>query len=152
MHRVSSQLTIALRIALPTIWFTAIVSTFVMLMWAVRGKAGLFSNPYIWIGILLILVTGYAFTHFILWRLYRIDMDGDHLYVSNYFRTYKYPYAEVVSISDAGIWKERIYRVTLKSKGSFGQHLYFLASKTLWLDFKNEHPELSDLWVNQESV
>ncbi len=151
MNRVSSQLTIVLRIALPTIWFTAVLSILGMLTWAVRGKAGLFSNPYIWIGVLFIIGTGFAFVRFILWRLYRIDMDNEHLYVSNYFKTYKYPYTEVDSIADANILKGRIYRITLKAKGTFGQKLYFLASKVLWLDFKTEHPELSDLWVNEES-
>jgi hypothetical protein len=148
MNRVSSQLTIVLRIVIPTVWFTSIVATLVMLTWAVRGRAGLFSNPYIWLSILFVVGTGFAFIRFVLWRLYRIDMDSEHLYVSNYFKTYKYPYSEVLAIRDAGIMKERIYRITLKSKGSFGQNLYFVASKVLWLDFKNEHPELSDLWVN----
>ncbi len=151
MNRVSSQLTIVLRIVIPTVWFTAIVSTLLMLSWAVRGKAGLFSNPYIWIGIILIIGTGFAFIRLLLWRLYRIDMDQEHLYVTNYFKTYKYPYADVVSILDVGILKSRIYRITLKSKGSFGQKIYFLASKSLWLDFVTEHPELSDLWVTEES-
>ena len=150
MNRVSSQLTIVLRIALPTIWFTAILATLVMLTWAVRGRAGLFSNPYIWLGIIFVIGSGFVFVRFLLWRLYRIDMDGEHLYVSNYFKTFKYPYSEVVSIMDAGILKDRIYRITLKSKGSFGQKLYFVASKVLWLDFKEEHPELSDLWVNED--
>lgn len=150
MNRVSSQLTIVLRIVIPTVWFTAILSTLVMLTWAVRGKAGLFSNPYIWLGVILIIATGYAFIRLLLWRVYRVDMDSEYLYVTNYFKTYKYPYSEVDTIQDAGILKGRIFRITLKAKGSFGQKLYFVASKTLWLDFKNEHPELSDLWVNEE--
>ena len=152
MHRVPSQLTIFFRIALPTIWFSAIASSVLMLTWAVRGKAGLFSNPYVWLGLLFMMATGYAFIHFILWRAYRIDMDEEHLYVSNYFKTYKYPYAEVVSIRDAGVWKNRIYRITLQAKGSFGQYIYFFASKVLWEDFKAEHPQLSDLWVSEEEA
>ncbi len=152
MHRVSSQLTIVLRIVIPTVWFSAILSSIVMLTWAVRGKAGLFSNPYIWLGLLIMVGTGYAFIHFILWRAYRIDMDEEYLYVSNYFKTYKYPYTEVVSIRDAGLWKNRIYRITLQSKGSFGQYIYFFASKVLWKDFQEEHPQLSDLWVTEEEA
>ncbi len=149
MNRVSSQLTIVLRIVIPTVWFTAILSTIVLLTWAVRGRAGLFSNPYIWLGILFIVGTGYAFIHFVLWRFYRVDMDGEHLYISNYFKTFKYPYSEVITIKDPGVLRNRIYSIILKSKGSFGQKIYFLASQALWLDFKQEHPELFDLWEEE---
>lgn len=60
MQRVSSQLTIVLRIVLPTVWFTSILSIVILLSFAVNGKAGLFGNPFIWIGLALILGTGFA--------------------------------------------------------------------------------------------
>jgi hypothetical protein len=145
MQRVSSQLTIFLRIALPTIWFTAILSIVILLTWAVRGKAGLFANPFIWIGLLLILGSGFALIKWILWRFYRVDMDRRFVYVSNYFKTYKYPIAEIESISDSKTLPGRVFLITLKSKGSFGRHIYFLAAQTLWQDFLKENPGLIEV-------
>lgn len=142
MNRVSSQLTIVLRIVLPTIWLTSIVSTIILLMWAVRGKAGLFGNPYIWIGIAFIIGSGVAIVKIFLLRLYRIDLDKSHLYISNYFKTYKYPYSEVESIQDSKVLPGRIYCITLRSKGSFGKNIYFLTSQALWADFKSQYPGL----------
>ena len=82
MQRVSSQLTIVMRIVLPTIWFASILSIIVLLGFAVNGKAGLFGNPYIWIGLVLILGSGIAFIKLLLLRFYRVDMDPRFVYVS----------------------------------------------------------------------
>ena len=145
MQRVSSQLTIFLRIALPTIWLTTILSIVILLSWAVRGKAGLFGNPFIWIGLLLILGTGFAFIRLVLWKFYRVDMDSRHIYVSNYFKTYKYPFSEIESISDSKTLPGRVYLITLKAKGSFGRKIYFLAAQVLWQDFQKENPGLIEV-------
>lgn len=145
MQRLSSQLTIVLRIALPTIWLTAIISIVILLSWAVRGKAGLFGNPFIWIGLLLILGSGFAFVKLVLWRFYRVDMDTKYVYVSNYFKTYKYPFSEVDYIRDSKTLPGRVFCICLKSKGSFGQHIYFLAAQSLWQDFLKENPGLFEV-------
>ncbi len=142
MERVSSQLTIVLRIALPTIWFTTLLSLTILLGWAVRGKAQVFTNPFVWLGLLFVLGTGIAFIYFILWRVYRVDMDERFVYISNYFKTFKYPFTHVDNIKDSDFLPGRIFKITLKSKGSFGKEIYFLASQKLWKDFVTEHPGL----------
>ncbi len=142
MERVSSQLTIALRIALPTIWLTTILSLIILLSWSVRGKAQILTNPFVLLGLVLILGTGYVFIRYILWRVYRIDMDEKFVYISNYFRTFKYPFSDIESIRDSRFLPGRVFCITLKSKGSFGKEIYFLASQKLWKDFVEGHPDL----------
>src|SRR5688500_7798464 len=142
MDRVSSQLTIFLRIALPTIWLTTILSLTVLLALAVRGKAQVFSNPVVWVGFFLVLVTGIAFIYFFLWRFYRVDMDERYVYVSDYFRTYKYSFSDIESIRPTSWAPTRIFTIRLKSKGTFGREIHFLASQKLWGDFVDEHPGL----------
>ena len=141
MQRVSSQGTIILRVALPTAWLTLIFSITVLLGWTIRGKAGLWANPFIWISLLIILGTGFVFIKFLLWRLYRVDMDDRSLYISNYFKTYKYDLSDIESIVDSKILPGRVFCIRLKSKGSFGRNIYFLASQALWKDYVHTHPE-----------
>ena len=141
MQRVSSQGTIILRVALPTAWLTLIFSITVLLGWTIRGKAGLWANPFIWISLLVILGTGFVFIKFLLWRLYRIDMDDRFLYISNYFKTYKYDLADIESIVDSKILPGRVFRIRLKSKGSFGRNIYFLAAQSLWKDYIETHQQ-----------
>ena len=145
MQRVSSQLTIVLRIAIPTMWFTSILSIVVLLYFAVNGKAGLFGNPFVWIGLVLILICGFALIKMLLWRFYRVDMDPRFVYVSNYFKTYKYPFTAVESITNSNTLPGRVFCIHLKSEGSFGKHIYFLASQVLWADFQKENPGLIEL-------
>ncbi len=145
MQRVSSQLTIVLRIALPTIWLTTILSLVFLLALAVQGKAGIFGNPFIWVGLVLILGSGIALIKFLFWRLYRVDIDDQYIYVSNYFKTYRYTFADVEGIRDSKIVSGRIFCIHLKAKGSFGQHLYFLASRVLWLDVLASNPQVRNL-------
>lgn len=153
MQRVSSQLTIMLRIFLPTVWFTFVLSIIILLLWAVRGKAGLLANPFIWIALVFIFVSGFALIRFLLWKIYRVDMDEQFIYISNYFRTYKYPYSDVVSIRDSNIGTNRIFVIELKSKGSFGKKIHFLASQALWSDFVKHHPrQLGHLIATEPSA
>ena|SRR5687768_11343836 len=149
MDRVSSQLTIFLRIALPTIWLTTILSLMVLLASAVRGKAQVFSNPVVWLGFFFVLATGVSFIYFFLWHFYRVDMDERYVYVSDYFRTYKYSFSDIESIRPASWAPTRIFTIRLKSKGTFGRDIHFLASQKLWNDFIDEHPDVfKDLYEN----
>ncbi len=141
MDRVSSSLTIVLRIVLPTIWSITILSLVLLLSVAVSGRAQIFSYPLVWVGLLLIIGSGVAFIYFFLWKFYRVDMDYKHIYVTNYFRTFRYPYEDVKSIKGINPMPERVYRIELKSKGSFGKNIYFLASQNLWQDFVTRHPD-----------
>lgn len=143
MQRVSSQLTLIIRIVIPTVWITLIASIVILLGWTVSGKAGLLANPIIWIALLVILGTGFFFIRFILLRLFRIDMDDLHLYISNYFRTFKYSIDDIQSITTSKIFPGRVFCIHLKSKGTFGQHIYFLASQDLWKDYIASHPDVS---------
>lgn len=144
MQRVSSQLTIVLRIVIPTVWLTTILSFVILLGIAVRGKAGLFGNPFIWIGLLIILGSGFTLIKWLLWRFYRVDLDHRYLYISNYFSTYKYPLSDIESIVPSATFPTRIFCIVLKSKGTFGKKIWFLASQTLWQDYLLEHPEVKD--------
>jgi hypothetical protein len=141
MDRVSSSLTIVLRIVLPVVWLVTILSLVILLSIAVSGRAEIFSNPIIWGSLLFILASGFAFIYFLLWRFYRIDMDNKSVYISNYFKTFKYPFTDVKSISGISTFPDRIFHMELKSKGSFGKHIYFLASQKLWQDFVEKHPQ-----------
>src|SRR3990170_8453796 len=126
MERVSSQITILLRIALPTIWLTAVLSLVGLLGWTVRGKAQIFSNPIVWLILLFVILSGVTFIYYVLWKFYRVDMDERFVYVSNYFRTFKYPFGDIESIRPSQMLPERIFIITLKSKGSFGKEISFI--------------------------
>jgi magnesium-transporting ATPase (P-type) len=139
MNRVSSSLTILIRIGIPTMWFAFVLSIMILLSVAVSGRAQFFSNPILWISILFILGSGMTLMYLVFWKFYRVDMDRKFVYVSNYFRTFKYSFNDIESIKGISLFPDRIFKIRLKSKGSFGRNIYFLASQKLWEDFISEH-------------
>ena len=93
-----------------------------------------------------------AFIYFVLWRFFRVDMDYKYVYITNYFKTYRYPFTDIKSIKRNSILPTRIFRIELKSPGSFGKNIYFLASQKLWQDFVKEHPDqLQNIYENRET-
>jgi hypothetical protein len=148
MDRVSSSLTIILRIALPTMWAASVISLVVLLSWSIGGRANIFANLIVLIGLFLIIACGIAFIKLILWKLYRVEMDDKYVYVSNYFRTFKYPFQDIESIKGVSLAPERIFKIRLKSKGSFGKVIYFLASQKLWQGFIETHShQLKNIFI-----
>lgn len=146
MQRVSSQVTLFLRIAVPTIWMTAVLAIVVLLGWAVQGKANLFGNPFLWVSLVLILGAGLAILKLVFWRYYRVDMDDRFVYISNYFRTYRYPLGEIEAVTTSSLLPGRVYTIDLRAKGYFGRRIRFLASQALWQDYLETHPDLKIRW------
>lgn len=151
MQRVSSQLTIVLRIAIPTMWITAILTISVFMGWYLEGRASLFGNPLIWGTLLFCLITGILLIYFVLWRFYRIDMDDQFLYVSNYLKTYRYPLDQIEKVTRSGMLPHHIQTIHLRSKGTFGQRITFLLARELWKDFLDTHPERRDSWFKEDN-
>lgn len=68
-------------------------------------------------------------------------MDASSVYLTDYLRTFKYPFSDIKSIEGIGLMPNRVFHIELKAKGTFGKHIYFLASQKLWKDFVDNHPE-----------
>ncbi len=57
-----------------------------------------------------------------LWPLKRLDADDAYVYVTNYWTTVRYPWADVSHVV-VGRRRATLY---LKGKGRFGRHIHFL--------------------------
>jgi hypothetical protein len=82
-----------------------------------------------------------AFLYFTVIPLKRIDTDGDYLYVSNYFKTYRYKFTDLESIKESNYALFKTLKFRLKSKGSLGQSFTILADEFRVNLFIKEHPE-----------
>jgi hypothetical protein len=123
----SSNSTLFWRVFLPifgTVFLSGLLLTFLLipeeelylpfpLVW---GRAVLAA---VWLGWL-------AFVRRTLWRLRRVDADGTHLYVTDYWTTLRYPWADVEKITESRRLGRRIAHVWLKAPGRFGRQISFL--------------------------
>lgn len=79
-------------------------------------------------------------------RLKRIDADSEYLYISNYFKTYRYRFEDIQAISKTNYYLFKIMHFELKAKGSFGNKIIILADEFRIAQYTKAYPEkLKDL-------
>lgn len=76
-----------------------------------------------------------------LWRLKRIDAGTTHFFVTNYWTTVRYPWADVEKTEEKKRWGRRIVQIVLRAPGRFGQIISFLPGDR-FEDWKKENPDI----------
>lgn len=77
---------------------------------------------------LFVFLSGTVLFAFTLMRLKRVEVAPDFLYVTNYFKTVRYPTHQVTRILPTPFFGYTLVRVSLRTAGSFGATFFFLAS------------------------
>jgi hypothetical protein len=126
MERVSSNSTLFFVIFLPVFWtvfFGAVTTALLLQPFAFIGNnpAGPFR-----IGLAFFFLSGLALFYFTLLRLRRIEIGQGFVYVTNYFKNYRYPYHNIASIETSTFLFFHIGAITLKNPGYFGRRILFL--------------------------
>ncbi|MEM7102204.1 MAG: hypothetical protein AAF502_03660 [Bacteroidota bacterium] len=155
MENVSSSSTLFLKFFFPTIWivFFGTITLFLFLQTGVdtadvvRPSASKVAK----LGMLTIFILGILFLYYFFMRLKRVDMDEHFIYVTNYFKVYKYPYSNISHIEKQRFLLWRPTRIYFVEAGSFGNHITFLASKYFW-QFLAEHPDIGSKFVVKGEV
>lgn len=150
MHRLSSNATLLLKFFIPVFWivlFGAI--TLVALSYQYDNVGG---TPAIYFkaGMVFFYVTGVLLFAFTLLRLKRVEADGDFLYVTNYFKTARYPFHNVAHLRLSRFLFLQLATVHLHESGIFGKRLFFLASRHLTDAYFNTYPERKAQLLGEE--
>jgi hypothetical protein len=58
-----------------------------------------------------------------IWRLKRVDADMNHLFVTNYWTTVRYPWAAVDCIEYGKLWNKQTWIFNLQAPGRFGRKI-----------------------------
>ena len=129
MHHLSSSWTIFLRLFLPVFWFV-FFGCFTVAMFVFKEELGpVLGNPnaaWIFLGCYL---AGVVIIYFSLWRLYRVDADDAYVYVTNYLKTYKYPFHQIRKIEEQDLGLFSLMTLRFNQKFTFGKKIFFLARK-----------------------
>jgi hypothetical protein len=75
-------------------------------------------------------LVGTLTAYFTIMRLMRVEFDGGFIYVTNYFKVFKYPMDNVdkITVNDYSVFK--LVTIKLISTGYFGKKITLLASRT----------------------
>ena len=143
MQRISTSATLMLKFFIPTFWmafFGIFTLTILFINKDVYGRISIHTLQLVVLGLFLL-------GCLLWWRtvmgLKRMEVDEDFLYVTNYFKTFRYPYdsIEQMHLKDYKFFKT--LRVELKEAGSFGKKMNCVISEKLFTDFMGEHPKVA---------
>jgi hypothetical protein len=143
MHRISSNLTLPLKIFLPTLWISFFgVFTVAFLLANVEQFA---SFIYWKLGMLVFFLAFTALFYFTTMQLKRVEVDQNFVYASNYLKTYRYPYHNVEKMTERDMGLFTLVKVHLKVPGKFGKKIPFLLDEAMLKDFLEKNPEMTEV-------
>ena len=140
MQRVSSNLTLALKIFLPTVWVTFFGLFTIAILFAENANLPFGGGNFIRVGFLVGFLLFLLLMYVSVLRLKRVEFGDDGIYISNYFKTYRYKYIDIESIKESDYLILKIAVIKLKEKGQLGLKLPFVISSVHYDDFIKNHP------------
>ncbi len=143
MQRVSTSATILLKFFIPTFWMVFFGALAIALLISDQGLYGRISVNALRIGIIVFFLLGVAALYWSVMRLKRVEMDDQFVYVTNYFKTFRYPYHNVEKMTESDYLFFRSIHIHLKKAGQFGKKITFVVSQKLLNDFLKNHPEVA---------
>lgn len=145
MQRISTNATIFFKFFIPVFWLVFFGAFLVaVFVYGSEMASGLASTGFR-VGAVSFYLSGLVLFYFTLFPLKRVEADTDFLYVTNYFKTFRYPWHNIERITDSTFLFFTISRIELKEKGNFGKKMTFMASNRLYQDFWEERSELVGL-------
>lgn len=144
-YNISSSSTLFLKYFLPLIWMVFFGTLLVVFLVLDQFRVGEISPMAFKIAYTVFFFAMLLLMYFTVFRLKRVELDDAFVYVTNYFKTARYPYSNIEKISrnDYGIWL--ICKVHFKSPGQFGKSVTFLANRKrlqAQLDHDTKHSSL----------
>ena len=144
MQRVSSNLTLFFKLFVPTFWIVFFGAVTIALWVNQDILSGNVNGQAVRIGALFFYLSGLAMYYFTLLPLKRVEMDEHFVYVTNYFRNYRYPWHNIESITESNLFTFKVVSIRLKTPGNFGKQLRFIASNKLYRQFCQTQASIID--------
>lgn len=142
MIHISTNATLFLKFAIPIVWMV-FFGSFMIGAWLVEATPETGPSMPLRIGLTLFFFVGVAFFYWTCLRLKRIEVDNEFVYVTNYFKTFRYPWHNVEKIEEKDFLFFRTVYFYFKTPGQFGQKVYCVASQKRLNEFIQTYPEVA---------
>jgi hypothetical protein len=139
MQRLSSSWTIFFKLFVPVFWVVFFTTLGIATLTIGGDSIGIFSTSVYQWGLLIFLVSGYVFLFFTFYQLKRVDADDQYVYISNYFKTFRYPYSSIKGYRVSRLILFKLVRLHFTKKGSLGKSIVFLPSRSHFAEFAREN-------------
>lgn len=150
MIQVSSNLTLFLKIFIP-VFYLVFFGSFVGALWLndyqyygnIEGNTLKLAATGIYLLFLLLF-------YFTIFKLKRVEMDANEMYVTNYVKHFKYSLESVTSIAVSPYPFIKIVTITLKKPGRFGKKIRFVPSMARLIEVLTICPEWKEKLVEKD--
>lgn len=150
MQRVSSSATLFLKFFIPTFWMVFFGAFAVALFISPNLHSGAIPMNVMKMGIVIFFLLGTLALYWALMRLKRVELDEDFVYVTNYFKTFRYPYHNIEKMEESDYLFFRSMHIHLKEPGNFGKKITFVVSQKLMDDFLKQYPQVAHHFLEEE--
>ena len=144
MHRVSTNLTLFYKFFIPIFWIVFFGSVTVAVLAYPFAYIGNIPAGSFRLGILFIYLSGVLLLAFSLMRLKRVETDDHFFYVTNYFKTARYPFHSIERVVERKFFFFNTATIYFKEKGIFGKRAFFVPSNLRFRDFWDANPALKE--------
>lgn len=141
MQRVSSNLTLFFKIFIPVFW--SVFFGAMLIAFFVNKTEFFFNTANFRIGAIVFYLSGLIMYYFMLFRLKRVELDDEFAYVSNYFKTFRYPWRNIIEIQETSFIIFTICTMKLKEGGYFGEKIVFIASRNHYKKYMESRGEIN---------
>lgn len=148
---VSSSLTLFMKIIIPVFWGVFFGTLTLAFLLADHVAVSFMSMRNFRIFMLAFFLLGMLFLYWAVMRLKRVEMDEHFIYVSNYFKHYKYPFHNVEKIVESDYLMFRSMHVHFKEAGYFGEKVSFVAHRHRFNDFMNDNPAIFKQFLDTDT-
>jgi len=142
LRRVSNNITIFLKLFVPTFWFVFFTSFLVALFFIDPDSIPFMGSWQFKTGYIATYLVFALFLYFTFFKLLRVDMGPEKFFVSNYIKTYSYNYVDIEKIQESNYGLFRLISIRLKSRGSLGSKITFIPSYKNYEFFVENNPDL----------
>jgi hypothetical protein len=149
MQRISSNITLLLKFFIPVFWLVFFGAVTLAALLYEYDYVGNTPAIYFKLGMVFFFVTGALLFAFTLLRLKRVEADGHFFYLTNYFKTARYPFHNIERITVSRFLFISVATIYFVEPGIFGKRCTFVPSRQLMEAYWQEHPGLREQLVEE---
>ena len=135
--QLSTNLTLFFKFFLPVLWIFFFFA-FTIAAWTTDVAVGPLAFLSFKIGLTIFWILGSLILGVSLMRLKRVDVTEKAFYVSNYFKTARYPWTALRQLRKIRLPFFLLVFFSLHTAGTFGHRFFFLGSKRNWKTFEDQ--------------
>ena len=149
IQTVSSRWTLLLKLAFPLLWLIIMGSITVLVIISPLENL---KEPFSPLAAKSLVASFYFLVLVLLYFLFGnckwAGMTDTHLYVSNFFKNYKYTYDSIASFEEANMLLFTKVTLHFHQAGKFGKSVSFIRSH-YWKYFLEKHPQILEIISNR---